>query len=303
MNKKIGRRLAVGHTTIFISLVFVLLFVVSCGPQLTSTRVLAIRPVSQTFHSSYPNIRKIYKSDDEIVLVSTWNPVGKSEGHNIRWEIYNSIGEMVHRTSDYDITIRPHMSNSYRIRFDERIKNRLSSGMCKIKMYLDENLVASHEVEYVDRSIINHNISGAVILPFRFAASSSAIPHKAFLNTVSNAIYGDVKRIVEDTVPPAVAEERIGDLFYSHSITYENRMRRVAESFSEDIFITGSLHVEHYEGSPCILTVSVYHSRSQVTKTFKYSSLIREGRYSAVLADLIEAVLYEEGLLEYLRTL
>ena len=134
MNKKIGQRLAVGYTTISISLIFALLFVVSCGPQLTSTRILAMRPVSQTSHSSYPNIRKIYKSDDEIVLVSSWNPVGKSEGHTIRWEIYNSIGERVHASRDHDVTIRPHMSFFHSIRFDERIKDRLSSGMCKIKM-------------------------------------------------------------------------------------------------------------------------------------------------------------------------
>ncbi len=301
MNKKIGRRFAVENITISISLICVLLFVVSCGPQLINTRILAAKPVPGGSSSSYPDIRKMYKSDDEIVLVSNWNPVSKSEGHKIRWEIYNSIGEMVHTTGDYDITIRPHMFNSYRIRFDQKIKNRLSSGMCKTKMYLDENLVASHDIEYVKRSIINHNIDGAVILPFRFAVFSHKLS-KGLLNTVPNAIYGEVKRIVKNAVPPAVAEERIGDLYYSRNVNDKDLMTSIAEGFSEDIFVTGSLDLGKYDGEPSRLTVCVYHSRTQAMKRFTHSTV--HGRYyAAILADLIQGVLYEEDFLDYLRAL
>jgi len=302
MKKRSGRKLTVGNTTISIPLIFVLLLVISCGPQLTSTRVLAIRPVSHTSHSSYPNIREIYKSDDEIVLVSTWNPVGKSEGHNIRWEIYNSIGERVHASRDYYATIRPHMSFFHTIRFDERIKNRLGSGTCKIKMYLDDKLQTSQDIEYVKRSIINHHIDGAVILPFR-SDVIAPFPIKPYLNTVSNAIYGEVKRIIKDTVPPAVAEERIGDRFYSQSFTDTNLMRSISADFSEDLFITGSLYLGREAGDLMDLTVYVHHSRMQTRKTFRYSSPIRQGRYDRILADLIQGVLYEGGFLDYLRSL
>lgn len=301
MNKRIGRRFAVENITISISLICVLLFVVSCGAHLDSTRVLPIRPVSQTCHSSYSNITKIYESDDEIVLVSTWNPVSKSEGHKIRWEIYNSIGERVYATRDYEITIHPNMSNFYRMRFDQKIKNRLSPGMCKIKMYLDDKLRASHDIEYVKTSIINHNINGAVILPFRFAASSptdSTLPMRDYLNTLPNAIYGEVKRIVKDTVPPAVAEERIGDLYYSRNVNDKDLMRSIAESFSEDILITGS----HDASWPSGLTVCVYHSRTQAMKRFTYSTVIGVS-IAVILGDLIQGILYEKGLLDYLRTL
>jgi hypothetical protein len=176
--------------------------------------------------------------------------------------------------------------------------------MCKIKMYLDDKLRASHDIEYVKTSIINHNINGAVILPFRFAGelAGSPIGSKSYPNTPSNAIYGEVKRIVKGTVPPAVAEERIGDLFYSRNVNDKDLMRSIAESFSEDILITGSLDLSKEELNPMQLTVCVYHSRTQAMKRFTYSTV--HGRYYAViLGDLIQGILYEKGLLDYLRTL
>jgi len=185
------------------------------------------------------------------------------------------------------------------MRFDQKIKTKLSSGACKINMYLDDKLRASQEVEYVKTSIINHNINGAVILPFRFAGH---VLSQGFLNTVPNAIYGEVKRIVKRTVPPAVAEERIGDLFYSRNVNDKDLMTSIAESFSEDILITGSLDLSKEEGISMQLTVCVYHSRTQAMKRFTHSTV--HGRYYAViLADLIQGVLYEEDFLDYLRAL
>ena len=275
---------------------------VSCGPQLKCIRVLPAKPVSYTSPLCYPTIEEIYQSDHEIWLVSSWGSSAKSSDHRLRWEICTLDGEPIHTIPDYHETIYSNMFNSYRIKLDTTLKENLQSGMYTVKLYLDDKLIRSQDVKYINKSIINPNLNGAVILPFSFDGPSK-LSRKPYLNTTTNAICGEVKRIVKETVPPAVAEEGIGDDFSPEYLNDPNRMNSVTGVFSEDILITGTLEFSDWEDDTNLLAVYVYQSKTRTKKKFMHIEGGAKRYYHLVLADLIKGVLYEQGLLEYLGTL
>jgi hypothetical protein len=197
---------------IILTLILVSFFLVSCGPQLQSIRILPDRPADHTIHSSYPNIKKVYQSDKEVILVSSWRSSGSSEGNRIRWEIWTPKGELAYSTTDKKINIRRNLSFYQTIRLDENVEEKYPPGVYTIKLYLDNQLIKSQAVEYFDKSIINTSLNGAVILPFSFRGPSQVNP-KVFLNTTTHALYGAVRRRVEGTVPPVMAAIEFGDDF------------------------------------------------------------------------------------------
>lgn len=286
---------------IFLMSVSVLMSSVSCGPRLQGIKVLSTPPYDQTLHSAYPTIKKIYQSDDELFFVSTWQVGGKPEDHRIRWEICTLEGESIYTSSEEHVTIRRRMSYYQPIQLDKNVKKRLQSGMCTVKLYFDDELKKSQDVEYISKSIINPNLNGAVLLPFRFK-TASYVQEKTVLNTVTNAIYGEVKRIIKDTVPPSAAEEGMPYKFDPKFYDDEKEMARIKKIFQKDIFLTGSLELGQYKIDRMALTVSVYDARKGHIRKFGYQTLA-SANYDTTILDLIEGILYKENLLEYLGTL
>jgi hypothetical protein len=66
--------------------------------------------------------------------------------------------------------------------------------------------------------------------------------------------------------------------------------------------ITGTLKFEDVEDETNLLTVYVYQSKTGTKKRFVHAEGGAKRYYRLILADLIKGVLYEQGLLEYLRT-
>ncbi len=294
-------REAIGAFARFLILAAGLTSLLACGPQLKSTRILPEKPLPYTSSSSYPNLRTVYESDEKIVLVSNWNPV-TAASHRIRWELFDSTGEKVFVTREFEATIRPHMFHCVSVRLKERIKNRLNPGTCQFKMYLDDELKASISIDYAKRSILNHNINGAVVLPFR----AENVPHfnmKPYLNTVSNAVYGEVNRIVENSIPPSVSEKSIGEVFYSKNSNDARLMKRLSQEFRADLLISGSLCLSSVEGEVASLTVDAYNKKIGHMRSFISSTGVGHGTYSDEIIELIAGVLYEKGFLSYLKAL
>jgi hypothetical protein len=300
MNERIHQKLSLSRITILTS-VLVLMFLVSCGPQLKSIRILSAKPVSHTSPASYPTIEEIYQSDDEIFLVSSWGRTQTSKKHLLQWKLYNPGGERLYLTTDRYLIIRRNSFYWNRISLSQKQKNKLDSGMYTVELYLDDKLLKSQDVKYINKSIINPNLNGAVILPFSFDGPGK-LSRKSYLNATTNAICGEVKRIVKETVPPAVAEEEIGDDFSPEYLNDPHRMSSVTGVFSEDILITGTLKFEDVEDETNLLTVYVYQSKTGTKKRFMHAEGGAKRYYRLILADLIKGVLYEQGLLEYLRT-
>ncbi|MDH3557943.1 MAG: hypothetical protein OES18_19065 [Deltaproteobacteria bacterium] len=80
-------------------------------------------------------------------------------------------------------------------------------------------------------------------------------------------------------------------------------MSSVKEVFSEDLLISGRLQFAELESDTNMLTVYVYHSKTGADKQFRHIEGGGKRYYSLILTDLIKGILYEQGLLEYLRTL
>jgi hypothetical protein len=281
--------------------IFVSMSLVSCGPRLKGINVLTTPPLDNTIHSCYPSIKTIYQSDDEIILVSMWSSTGESKNHRIRWEIYNQADERIYTAKEQYVTIRRYMSNYQHILLDNDLKAKLQLGTCTVKLYFDDKLVKYQDIKYINESLINANLNGAVILPFRFKASSY-VQEKVALNTVTNAIYGEVRRIIKDTVPPSAAEEEIPYKFHPKLFSDEEKMARIKEIFPENIFLSGTLELKQYKHERMALIVSVYDARKGYTRKFGYQTSASEN-YETIMIDLIDGVLYRKGLLEYLRSL
>lgn len=300
MNKRIRRKLALSRITILTS-IFVSMFLVSCAPQLKCIKILPAKPVSYTSPSCYPTIEEIYQSDDEIYLVSSWGKRAKSSDHWLQWIISTLKGEPIHITPERYVTIHPNMFRSERIKLKANLREKLQFGTYTVNLYLDDKLLKSQDVKYINKSIINPNLNGAVILPFSFVGPGQ-LSRKSYLNTTTNAICGEIKRIVKETVPPAVAEEEIGDDFSPEYLNDPNRMSSVTGVFSEDILITGTLKFSDMADEINLLIVYVYQSKTRTKKKFMHIEGGGKRYYHLILADLIKGVLYEQGLLEYLRT-
>jgi hypothetical protein len=285
----------------FVTSIFVALSLISCGPRLKSTKILSTPPYDNTLHSCYPTIKEIYQSDNELVFVSSWSSSGKLEDHRIRWEIYNLAGERIHTSRETTVTIRNRMSYFHTITLNDNVKENLQSGTCTVKLLLDDKVIKYQDVKYINESLINDNLNGAVILPFRFR-SSSYVQDKVVLNTVTNAIYGEVRRIIEDTVPPSAAEEEIPYKFHPKLFSDQEKMARIKEIFPENIFLSGTLELGEWKTDSMILTVSVYDARKGYIRKFAYLTSA-SGTFESIMIDLIDGVLYKKGLLEYLRSL
>jgi len=300
MNRRPSQKLAFPMIAILTS-IFVSMSLVSCGPRLKGINVLTTPPLDNTIHSCYPSIKTIYQSDDEIILVSMWSSTGESKNHRIRWEIYNLADERIYTTKEQYVTIRRHMSIYQHILLDNDLKAKLQLGTCTVKLYFDDKLVKYQDIKYINESLINANLNGAVILPFRFKASSY-VQEKVALNTVTNAIYGEVRRIIKDTVPPSAAEEEIPYKFHPKLFSDEEKMARIKEIFPENIFLSGTLELKQYKHERMALIVSVYDARKGYIKKFGYQTSA-SADYETIMIDLIDGVLYRKGLLEYLRSL
>lgn len=300
MNERISQKLPLSRITI-LTLICISMSLVSCGPQLRSIRILPAKPVEYTSPSCYPAIEEIYQSDDQIFLVSTWGRAPSSnKKHLLQWKLYNPKGESMYLTTDRYVVIKPNTFYTDRISLSQKTKDEFKSGMYTIELYLDDKLFGSQKVDYINKSIINVNIDGAVVLPFSFDGESY-VRHKGILNTTANAIYGEVKRIVKETVPPTVAEQRIGGSFSPKYFDDPDRMSKIKELFSEDILVAGSVKLAEYTEQEHRLTVYIYHSKKGYYKKFTYLTHTMVQKYTLILSELIKGVLHNQHLTEYLR--
>jgi hypothetical protein len=211
------------------------------------------------------------------------------------------VRERIHTSQVKTVTIENRMSYFHTILLNDNIKEKLQIGTCTVKLLLDDKVIKYQDVKYINESLVNDNINGAVILPFRFR-SSSYVQDKVVLNTVTNAIYGEVMRIIKDTVPPSAAEEEIPYKFHPKLFSDQEQMTRIKEIFPENIFLSGTLELGQWKTDSMILTVSVYDARKGFIRKFAYLTSA-SASYETIMTDLIDGILHKKGLLEYLRSL
>jgi hypothetical protein len=248
-------------------------------------------------------MEEVYESDDEIFFVSTWgrSPTADKK-HLIQWKIYNPQGERIYATTDRYVAIKSNSFYTERVSLSQKVRDEAKPGMFTVKLYLDDKLKKSLKLEYVRKSIVNHNIVGAVILPFSFEGTSH-VRRQVYLSTASNAIYGEVQRIAKKTIPPAAAENLIAGDFPPEYFDDPSRMNDVKELFPENVLIAGTLNLPQYQGQASSLKVYTYELKTGHQKKFTYIATTVHEKYTLALSELLIGVLHKEGLLEYLQSL
>jgi len=281
---------------IFLPLLFLLF---SCAPRVETLSVFSDSPINKTFIRCYPSIRTIYKSDRQLILSVNFNVIRQSDNHVLRWEIFDESDNSIYLKDERDFSIKPRYFYSIAIELTETLKNKLNSGTYTINVYLDGALAESAEVVYVPESIINENVSGAVVFSSNHAEAlrSAVLRSNILVDTVDACIYSEVKRIIPDTVPPSVSRGIIGD---SRNITIE-KIREHEDELDKDIYVWSSIEIGKYIGDNNSLTVTVYDSKTGTTKEFRSNT---SGLHVDVtLKDLLRKTLHETGFVDYLRSL
>jgi hypothetical protein len=172
-----------------------------CSHSPESLKVLAYKPMSRTLVTEYPNIEEIYASDKEVVIVSCWGNISRSENHALKWEIIDNDGNIILTDSKENQTIYPNSFYTKSILLDDSTRNYFRSGLYTVNFYIDDKLEKSQSFKYTSKNVINKNVQGAVILPFKSSSQLHRIAERfkdVFSNTVSISIFSEVKRIIPD---------------------------------------------------------------------------------------------------------
>lgn len=237
--------------------------------------------------------------------MSCWGKSVNPGNYTLRWEIFDNKDNRIHKSERASQKIKAHCTSWYKIHLDSSTKERLKSGSYIIKLFIDDQLVQSKSVQYIAKSILSKNIRGVVILPFlnkttdaNYAGNRSAV----ITNSVATAIYNEVKRIVPDTVPHHVVKQKLGSKFSQNCFNEKECLNLLKANFDEEIFITGSIELKKYTNEICTLTTYVYQSKTGTIKKFQYSQTGAKGKYDIVIHDLIKGILYNKGLLDYLKS-
>jgi len=302
--KKITKRLKSFHIPAWSILFPVLFFIYCCGHQPDSLSILTSLPMSKTPPSAYLDINTVYESDKELVFVVSWGQVATSGPHTLKWEIHNNKGDRIYQTSRENVTIRPNMFGGERVVLDRSMKDSLMPGLCTVRLYIDDKLAKSKNVQYVNKNIINKNVQRVVILPFKDVSSSTNMSPdgiNACLNTIANAIYFEVKRIVPDTIPHYVADQEIGKPLKTKGFENKEHVILIEDKFGMNIFITGETEFAKYDTETNHLTVYVYNAKTG--EKLKYSDIApSEYYYSEAMHNLLVGIMRQKGLLDYLKT-
>lgn len=292
----------------FFGIVTLILSLFSCAlnrPQ--AIKILAGNPMDGTSLTSYPDMKTLYESDNEIFFISYWKNCSRSENHELKWELYDKNGDEVYNTVQKDVEIRPHTFYSKKIDFDKSMKDSLIPGMYTVKLYLDGDLVKTKSGEYVPKSILNKNVKSAVILPFNDISVETNIKGNAkpyIINTFSSAFYHEVKRIIPWTTPHYISERTIGDLSGPNCFKDKSCLNKIALMLENDIFISGNIRLSKYVVDIATLSVYVYNPKTEIVKRFSYSQHPRTGlKYTDLMHDLIKGVMHKKGFLDYLISL
>ena len=123
----------------------------------------------------------------------------------------------------------------------------------------------------------------------------------AYKNTIASGIYYEVKRIVPNTIPHYISDEKINKSLTPDGFKNIECVNYIEELFGKKIFIIGEADLGEYIGDANYLNVYVYNAKTGEIKSFR-DIFVGGIYYSEVFHQLLFGIMYEEGLLDYLRT-
>ncbi|MBU1341812.1 MAG: hypothetical protein KKE44_13305 [Proteobacteria bacterium] len=287
---------------------FLALFTIGCVSSSNSPKdfsILPFVPMEYTEVPSYLQMKTVFESDEEIVLLISWKKVKTSENHILKWDIVDSQDDILFSKIRENFTSHPNMYTYCTVPLESELKDRLNPGELTANFYIDNVLAMSKKIMYESKKIVNKTGRKIVILPFiekcDHPSPWNEKSRNYFQNTISYALYVEIKRIFPDTTPHYVTEQKIGNVFKPVCFNDKECTSFMQGHFGDSIFIYGDLWIQRAQLDASILNVIIFDSISHTKKRFHFSHRYLN-TFSALMNDLLEGVMYKEGALDYLKT-
>ena len=288
---------------LFIAIFAILSLGFSCSHIPSDLLIVPVEPLNHTNPKAYLQIDTLYKSDQEMCIVVYCGKVKESPNHSLKVDIVSN-GNVIFTNTIEDVTIRPQMFLTQPIHIDETIKNSITSDHIAVILYMDDRIISSKSIQYNNTSIINNNISRAVILPFKFKQPSKGrwTNEEAIigiLNTFQHAVYSEVRRVVPDSIPHFIVEEKLGKTVKPECFEDEDCVNLIKDLFGDSLFIFGTVYVQLASLDSSTLELNVYNAKTQ--ESFRYWIGERfMSEYDELFNRLLFGIFYKKGFFEYL---
>jgi hypothetical protein len=275
--------------------------------------VLTAEPLPQTYINVYQDIKELFVSDTQLVLIAELDS-NNNPKHTAEIQILNSKGEIAY-DQEMELETKPGYRKPYvacRIAFDSELKSRLIPGFISIKLHLDGNSFPIKQLTYRDQSIIKKQIAKLVVLPF-YSTTNQLFDYKsknAILNTFSEALTFEVQRYFPNLFPADSSIKDLSGLNLKNCFENADCRNNLTKIFKEGIFISGNVSLpaasknRNAPESEVFLEVFLFDSRRNQTEKFKATYLIKQGDDPVELMELLAGdLLVKQGFLLYIRSI
>jgi len=270
---------------------------------------LSDEPMRNSYAGFYLELQEVYDSDGQIFVMG-WADVEKEGTYVMELKMLNPKGETIYTykkdvksdTNKGEITVG--FWNT--IHLDPDLTAKLSPGNITIHIYCDGKLLDTKQIKYTPGSIINPNVNQVVVLPF-YSSTQSTVERAyrdGMLNTFAYTVTNEVKRVAKEVIPHYVAEQKLSDKVPQKCLNDPACRERLKETFGEAIVIEGDVILPYYVDFPYELKITLFNTKTGEVKGYKNFMLCTEGsKISTCVKSLIKSILYQQGLLAYIRGL
>lgn len=304
------------HNKLIILLLILLITLISCNTTKKYNPkdfiIMSSEPMANVYLSSYPTIKNIYESDDQIVVVVGWGITDKSTQHTLTISLVDKYNKLLFEKSIEDVTMRHYSFYYFPIPLNMIKLNNKLVGPLTVNLRIDDYLCKSQSINFDVKRIHNQNIDSIAIIPFIGSSSKSEayipvdeiMPH--ILNSSAHALFCEVIRIAPNTIPHFVSEQNIGKRISLDCFNRPECISYLNNILDSNIFLIGEIKIDtDYQNYGGFSSLMVYTYNVNTGKTLQFqskSSLWKTGSIETLLKELLFKMTYETELLDYLKT-
>jgi hypothetical protein len=274
---------------------------------------LANEPKNNTFVTVYPEIEDLYESDNQLVLITAIEGSPKVK-YPVNVQIQNSNGKIIYKEQkDLEIKLnqgKPYLH--YIILLDNDLKSNLVPGSIYIRLNLDDKPYKDKRLQYHKQSLINKNVSKAVILPF-YSHTDQFFDAKLkdeILNTFADIVRFEMQRAAPEVISSEMSGPKLSNLKIKGCLEHATCQNELTNIFAEGVFIAGDVNIPklNYSSqgteSEASLTLFLFNSRTKESVSFKTGLLMKvTDTEREVMRALIQDIFTKKGFLYHVRSL
>ena len=283
----------------------------NCAAKELSSKVFVFvsEPMGKTDWEAYPEANEIYDSDGKLLIVGR-KELSKEGDYTLSVKIQNAAGETIYSHDEKQKTRGESGKDIYilfkkEIELNQDFKAKLTEKNT-INIYCDNQLFETKPLLYTKKSMLNSNIKQIVILPF-FSDTNDTLHYQyrdMILNTFSDAINCEIRRISAEVVPSYISAQKISDLKIKDCLKDSPSRERLKNLFGADVYVLGNVRVPKYTHEAFEFRVWVINVKTGKVEKFQDSVIDESERFiEPKMRKMIFNVLYKKGLVAYLSGL